>query len=239
MSVALSLGGWGAALLLLGAVLRLRRRLALVALASHELRGPATTLGLATASLRREPGGRRRALPFEEQLERMQAGLADLELARAGRRMAPRAVVVSLDRLLCGTVAGWRPAIAAQGRRLRVRSDVGTAAVRADRGRLAQALGNLLANAAEHGSGTIELRGRRSGDHVVVEVRDEGVAARAGSEPVVRGHGVVAGAGVGQGPRGHGLGIATAAVEEAGGRLSLRADAGGTVASVELPVAEA
>ena len=239
MSAALSLGGWACSLLLLGAVLRLRRRLGLVAWASHELRGPATALGLAVAGLRREPGGGRRALAFEAQLERMQAALADLELARAGRRMAPRAVVVSLDRLLCGTVAGWRPAIAARGRRLRVRSEVGTAAVRADRGRLAQALGNLLANAAEHGSGTIELRGRRSGDHVVVEVRDEGVAARAGSEPVVRGHGVVAGAGVGQGPRGHGLGIATAAVEEAGGRLSLRADAGGTVASVELPVAEA
>jgi len=238
VSTALCLGGWAASLLLLGAVARLRRRLALVARASHELRGPATTLALAVASLRREAGGMRRALPFEAQLERMQAGLADLELARAGRRIAPRAVLVSLDRLLCATAAGWRPAIAARGRPLRVRSEVGSAAVRADRGRLAQALGNLLANAAEHGSGAIELRARRSGDRAILEVRDEGAAAPAGAKPVPHGRGVAAAAAIGQGPRGHGLGIAAAAAEEAGGRLSLERRSGATVASLELPVAE-
>ena len=226
MSVALCFGGWAAALVLCGATLRLRRRLALVAGASHELRGPATAIALAAASLRREPGGLRRALAFETQLERMQAGLADLELARSGRRAAPRAVLVPLERLLRGTAAGWHPVIGAGGRGLRVRTEVGAAAVRADRGRLAQALGNLLANAVEHGSGTVELRARQSGDRVVLEVRDQG------ADPS---HG---GPGENQPDRGHGLRIATAVAEEAGGSLTLEHKQGATVAALELPVAE-
>ena len=226
MSLALCIGGWAVSLVLCGAVLQLRRRLDLVARASHELRGPATAIGLAAAALRREPGGLQRALPFETQLERMQAGLADLELARSGRRAQPRAVTVPLERLLHGIAAGWRPVIAANGRGVRVRSQLGTTAVRADRGRLAQALGNLLANAAEHGSGEVELRGRRSGDRVVLEVRDEG---RVG--PRRRG--------LGSGPgRGLGLGIATAAVEEAGGRLTVQRRRETTVAALELPAVE-
>ncbi len=224
MSLAVGVGGWAVSLLLWGSVLRFRRRLDLVAGASHELRGPATAIGLAAATLRREPGGLRWALAFESQLERMQAGLADLELARSGRRAQPRAVVVPLERLLSGTAAGWRPVTGAGGRGLRVRSELGSAAVRADRGRLYQALGNLVANAVEHGSGTIELRGRRSGDRVVLEVRDEGAAGhrggRAGKD------------------RGRGLGIATAAVEQAGGSLTVQHRQGATVAALELPVAE-
>ncbi|MBA3306938.1 MAG: hypothetical protein H0U25_13600, partial [Thermoleophilaceae bacterium] len=53
--------GWLMAAGLAAAVLRLRRRLELVAQAEHELRGPATALGLAAAAMRREPGGLRRA----------------------------------------------------------------------------------------------------------------------------------------------------------------------------------
>lgn len=226
MSLGLGVGGWAVSLLLCGVVFRLRRRLDLVARASHELRGPATAIGLAAASIRREPGGLRRALAFETQLERMSAGLADLELARSGRRAAPRAAVVSLERLVQRTGEGWRPVIGAGGRRLRVRSGIGSVAVRADRGRLAQALGNLLANAAEHGSGTVELRGRRSGDRVVLEVRDEG-ASPGPHRPAS-----------GAGGRGHGLEIATAAVEEAGGSLTLQCGPGATVAALDLPVAE-
>ena len=155
----------------------------------------------------------------------MNAGLADLELARSGRRSPPRRAVVPLERLLRAAAAGWRPLIGARGRRLRVRSELGTAAVRADRGRLAQALGNLLANAAEHGSGTVELRGRRDGERVVLEVLDDGGSGALAPPRERR-------------DRGHGLAIASAAVEEAGGRLTLRRGQGATVAALELPAAE-
>ena len=224
MTLAACAAGWTMSVVLAFAVLRLRRRLALVALAAHELRGPATALGLAVASLRRHPAGSRHAPAFEVQLERMRAGLADLDLARSGRRAPPRAAVMSTERVLRGIAAGWRPVLRAGGRSLRVRSELGTAAVRADRRRLAQALGNLLANALEHGSGTVELNGRRAGDRVVLEVRDEG----GGQGPRAPG----------QPDRGHGLGIAATAAEEAGGSLTLERRRGGTVAAIELPVAE-
>ena len=226
MSTALACVGWGAAALLALVVLRLRRRLELAAQACHELRGPAPAIGLAAAALRRAPGGLRRALPFETQLDRLGAGLEDLEAAREGRRACARPVPMSIDRLLRASAAGWRPAAQADGRALRIRSGSGRAVVRADRGRLCQALGNLLANALEHGSGTVELSGSQRGDRVILEVRDGGACNRSGT------------ARSGRDPaRGRGLGIAAAAVEEAGGKLTLVQEDGGTVAAVELPVA--
>lgn len=202
-----ALAGWAIAVLLMFACLRLRRRLELVSSAEHELRGPVTTMGLAVAALRREPGGLRRALAFETELARMRVGLEDLSAARTGRRAPSRPAVLPLERLLRGATAARRPA----GRPLRLRWDAGPVAVRADRGRLAQAFSNLLANAIEHGSGRVEVHGTRAGDRVRVEVRDEG-------------------------PRGRGLGIAARAVEEAGGALEVERAEDGTTVAVELPL---
>jgi two-component system sensor histidine kinase QseC len=202
-------------------VVRLRRRLELVAFAAHELRGPATAIGLAATALRREPGGLRRALAFEAEVERLRGGLADLDAARSGRRARAAPAVVPLDRLARATAAGWRPAAAAAGRRLRYDWQAGPAAVMADRGRLAQAFGNLVANALEHGSGTVEVRGRRCEGAVVVEVVDGGAPRSRGPGP----------------GRGRGLSIATRAVEEAGGTLSVRRAGAGTTAAVRLPLA--
>lgn len=199
--------GWTVALLLAVLCVRLRRRLDLVASAEHELRGPATAMGLTAASLRREPGGPRRALAFESELARMRLALDDLAAARRGRRAQPRAAALPLERLVRGATAGWRGA----GRPMRFRWDAGPAVVRADRGRLIQAFSNLVANAVEHGSGRVEVCGSRAGERVRVEVRDEG-------------------------PRGHGLGIAARAVEEAGGSLEVERAEHGTTVAVELPL---
>ncbi|MGI8945907.1 MAG: hypothetical protein ACR2GL_06690, partial [Thermoleophilaceae bacterium] len=84
MTIALCVSGWAVAALLVLAVNEMRGRLELVAAADHELRGPATAIGLAAAALRREPGGPRRALAFEAQLDRMRVALSDLEAARSG-----------------------------------------------------------------------------------------------------------------------------------------------------------
>jgi len=221
--------GWVAAAGLALALMRLRRRLELVAQATHELRGPAAALSFAVASLRREAGGVRRAIRFESELERLRAGLADLEAARDGRRAPARPRAVPLEQVLRGAAAGWRPSAAGDGRALSVRWDAGPAAhVRADRGRLAQAFGNLMANAVEHGSGPIEVRAVRKGKRAVrVEVTDGGAAVRAGRRRLPPPN------------RGRGLGIATRAVREAGGSLRLERDRGGaTTASVELPLVE-
>jgi signal transduction histidine kinase len=204
----ITIAGWLLAAALAVLVLRLRSRLELVATAEHELRGPVTAFGLAVAGLRREPGGLRRALTFECELERMRLGLADLSAARTGRRMPARPAVISLERLLRGATAGWRGA----GRPMRFRWDAGPVVVRADEGRLAQAFSNLLANAVEHGTGRVEVHASRAGDRVRVEVRDEG-------------------------PRGRGMGIVSRAVAEAGGVLELQHAENGTTAAVELPLA--
>ncbi len=222
---ALLLLGWPVAIALALAVRDLRRRLELVARAEHELRGPATALGLAAAAMRRESGGLRRALVVEAQLERMCAGLADLSGARSGSPVVAQPRTVALDGVLRRAADGWRPAAQSQGRRLRMRWDGAPASVRADPGRLAQAFGNLLANAVEHGSGPVELRGRTVGGRALVEVRDCGPAqARDGrKEPMASG-------------RGRGLAIASRAAEEAGGRVALEHGEHGTVAIVELPL---
>ncbi len=230
LGIGLAAAGWLMALGCAVVVLRLRRRLERVAQAEHELRGPATAIGLAAAAMRREPGGLRRALVFESQLDRMRAGLTDLEAARSGIRAQARPRTVALDRVLRGAVAGWRPAAQSQGRRLRMHWEGEPAAVRADPGRLAQAFGNLLANAMEHGSGAVELRGRTVDGCALIEVRDSG--PRQDSDGAVGRH-----RGGSQDPgRGRGLSIAARAAEDAGGRVALERGEQGTVAVVELPL---
>lgn len=216
---------WAICAALLLAVLRLRRRLELVAQAAHELRGPTAAFGFAVAALRREPHGVRRALPFESELERMRAGLADLDAARMGRRPPLRERTIPLEHALRTAAAGWRPPTGMEGREIAVRWDAGHAWVRADRGRLSQALGNVMANAVQHGSGPIEVTAVRKGPRTVrVEVRNATDVRRAR-----RGSGRA---------RGRGLVIASRAVHEIGGKLTVERRDGATTAAVELPVDE-
>ena len=228
MGTGVGIAGW----LLAGAagvaLLRLRQRSQLVAEAVHELRGPVAALSYAVAWLRREPGGPRRASRFEAELERMRAGLADLDAARAGARAPARRRTVALEPLVNGAAAGWSAAVTGADRGVTVRWEAGRARVRADRGRLSQAFGNLLANAAEHGSGPIEIHAVRKGSRAVrVEVRDSGPAVGRGRRSKGR-----------RGDRGHGLGIVERAVRDAGGSFELDCGRMSTVATVELPLAE-
>lgn len=223
MSVVVPASGWVAAACVALWALRMAARLRLVGDAAHELRGAAATLALASASMRREQGGLRRARAFESELDRMRVGLDDLDAARTGTRTPVSGSLLPLERALRTAAAGWRPVAGGQGRRVSLRWEAGTATVRADRRRLAQVLGNLLANAVEHGSGAIRLRGRRSGSKIVIEVLDEGPR----SVPVAS-----------HPDRGRGLDIAARAAEEAGGRLTVTRTPEGTRAAVELPVAE-
>lgn len=221
-----AMAGWSVAAALALVVLQLRRRLDLVAQAAHELRGPVAAFSYAVARLRREPGGVRRALCFEAELERMRVGLADLDAARRGRRAPARTRAVALERVVDSAAAGWLPAMTGAGRGVTVHWDAGDARVHGDRRRLAQALGNLLANAAEHGSGPIEVHAVRKGSRTVrVEVHDGGPAVRPGRHRSRRPD------------RGRGLGIAARAIREAGGTLELKSGRLGTVAAVELPLA--
>ena len=113
------------------------------------------------------------ALPPEAQrldteLARVRLGLADLAAARSGRRAPARVAQIE--------IAG----VAAQG----------------DPDRVAQALGNLVANAHEHGQAPVVITAEKRGGAVEIEVSDGGA-----------------------GLHGQGLKIAAAAARDSGGDL--------------------
>ena len=220
MSTVAAVTGWCIAAVLL---LELRRRASLVADAAHELRGPLTALSLGIEALRRQPAARRRAEALATELCRMQVAADDAAAAGRGRRVDARPLPLALGPLVERSAAAWLPAAERRGGRVAFDWPSGGGAVDADPRRMAQAFGNLLANAVEHGGGEIVVRGRRSRGGIRVEVEDRGTAVR----PLRRRFA----------PRGRGLTIAARALEQAGGRLSSfdRPD-GGHVAVAELPV---
>jgi two-component sensor histidine kinase len=179
-AIAFGAAGWAIAVWLL---VRVRRRVALVADAEHELRGAAAAIGLAAERMAREGSTAAFAWLVRLQVDRMAAGLADLAAARGARG-------------------------AAQPRR------------ELDAGRLAQVLGNLVANAMEHGVGPVDVRTSRGGGKVRLEIRNRErppqLAERLGG-------------------RGRGLGIAGRAARELGGALRVESSDGETRAVLELP----
>jgi signal transduction histidine kinase len=182
-------------------IIRDKRRMLLVARAEHELRGPLTVIALGAGADPR----------IQAEIERARTALGDLAAARGGGYVAGRRELVRLDRLVWRAVAGWDLAARrAGGRGIELDWRAGPVEVRADRGRLAQAFGNVLSNAVEHGGGSIRVVARRHGRGVRIEIRDSG--------------------------RGHGMGIATRAIRDAGGSVSAARAESGTAVTVELPV---
>jgi two-component system osmolarity sensor histidine kinase EnvZ len=170
-----------------------------LARAEHELRGAATALALICEALRRDPVARHHGAALDAQLDRLRAGLADLEAARRGRQSAPAPEEVELSSLTRAALRPWNDAA--------LEWEGGPVTARLDRRRFAQALGNVLANAAEHGSGPISVTGRAHDGGVRVQVRN----------------------------RGRGLLIAKRAAEELGGRLSFEIVGDSAVATLDLP----
>ncbi len=191
----------------------------LVARAEHELRGAATALALACEALRRDPAAGGHAAAIDAQLDRLRAGLEDLDAARrarpvdaapgpklangaaaAGSAGAPAAEPVELAALARAAAEPWGTSFEWEG---------GPAPANIDRRRFAKALGNVLANAAEHGAGDIRVTGRAHNGGVRLQVRN----------------------------RGRGLAIASEAAEELGGSLRFEIVEDTAVATLDLPAA--
>jgi two-component system, OmpR family, sensor histidine kinase MtrB len=168
--------------------------------AEHELRGAATALALACEALRRDPAADRHAAVIDAQLDRLRAGLEDLERARSlgGDHGSSRAERVELAALTRAAAKPWGTSFEWEG---------GPAPATIDRRRFAKALGNVLANAAEHGMGDVRVTGRAHNAGVRLQVRN----------------------------RGRGLSIATEAAEELGGSLSFEIVDNTAVATLDLP----
>src|SRR5204863_4912778 len=109
------------------------------------------------------------------ELELRRAALALDELAGPGRRVRPgEPEPVDVGDLLAAAAAGWGALAGAHGARLDVDAGSDALVVQGDRVRLAQACGNLVANAIEHGGGHVRVRARALGPAVRVEVTDGG-----------------------------------------------------------------
>jgi signal transduction histidine kinase len=233
--IAVSVGGWlaasGAGLAAGGVWRALAGRMESVARACHELRGPLTAarLGLQLGARTGELSpARLRAIDLE--LGRAALALEDLDIARTRGVHPWRAPEpVDLEQLLSDSAEASRAAAAARGVELQAGWSGGPARVWGDRLRLAQATGNLIANAIEHGRGPVEVRGRADRGRARIEVIDTGPGLPAPvAELARRPH-------RGRGARGRGLAIATAIATAHGGRIAAAPCRRGARLVLELP----
>jgi signal transduction histidine kinase len=143
-----------------------------IADASHELRSPLATLraGLELVTPTAENAAVVTTLMEEaERLERLVAGL--LILARADDQgLVQHTHDVDLDDL----VEAERLRLSAADPRLLVAAEVQPVRIRGDAHQLAQALRNLVDNAARHATTTVTLRVRSEPERAIVEVIDDG-----------------------------------------------------------------
>lgn len=235
MLTVIGLTGWvcsvAASLAALVARHVLRRRTELVARSAHELRGALTAVRLGLHGWETPPA-RSRALRLE--LGRAARALDDLS-AGAGFGFGPVGLAleaVDAGQLLADSAEAWRPAASQHGRALRLTWTGPPATVLGDRYRLAQATDNLIANAIEHGEGTVEVCGRLEGATVRIHVTDGGPGLAAPVNEVVR-----LARKRGCRGRGRGLAIASGIAHEHRGRLAAAPSERGARLVLELPAA--
>ena len=147
-------------------------------------------------------------------------GLAAERAARTGATIAFASLVrLQRDRM----TAALEDLAAARARPLAARA-VSLGSADMDAGRLAQVLGNLIENAAEHGAGPVDVRTSRPAGGVRIEIRNRNRPRELEDASTARAEG-----------RGRGLAIAERAARELGGRLRVESREGETSAELQLP----
>jgi signal transduction histidine kinase len=205
-----------------------RRRSALNE-ALHELRRPLQAVALASGSPLAVPGG-------DDPIE-----LAATALERLDREInggAPAAPWGQVDgHLLARAAVGrWQARARLADGSLELRWNAGRATVRGDAGALAQALDNLIVNAIEHGGPTIVVAARQRQGRLRIAVVDSGRAWRPRSRR--NNPAEVLARLSGRHSHGHGLAVVRRVASAHGGRFALRRSAQGTLAVIELPLAD-
>jgi signal transduction histidine kinase len=109
--------GWAAMLLLCALHMRVRRRLVLVARASHELRGPLCAARLGLDTLAGEPA---RVAAIDLELRRAARALDDLAAAPSGTRVPARRELVDLRALIAAHAPAWQALARAHTAELRL-----------------------------------------------------------------------------------------------------------------------
>ncbi len=146
-----------------------------VARVEHELRGPLAAIRFAVdLGLRQDGLGGRRLRAIGAEMHRAELALGDLARARHGDAPTIAVTDVDLCEVATDSVEAWRSAAGARGVNLELCCDAGCALVLGDPTRLAQATGNLIANAIEHGGPWVRVRAANGEAGVKLEVTDDG-----------------------------------------------------------------
>ena len=220
VSTAASVAGWVTAGLAAALVMSVRRahghRMEAVARACHELRGPLTAarLGLTAPGGRDEAPSPRRLRAIDTELSRAALALDDLAGAAGGGPRLWQLDVVDVRTLVAECAEAWQASAAAAGSVVAVGWSGEEAAVWGDRLRLAQAIGNLIANAIEHGQGPVDVAGAVRDGSVRIVVSDDGPGLPAPVAALIRRPRR------GRGARGRGLAIAAEVAQAHGGSLA-------------------
>jgi CheY-like chemotaxis protein len=215
----------------------------------HELRNPLTPIVSSLYLMQlRGPGvleSERGVIERQTRhLVRLVDDLLDVSRSAHGRLHLERAPI-ELAVVTADAIEATGPLLEERNQKLAVAVPAAGLVVEADRGRLAQVVTNLLANAARYTppGGQISLSARAEGDHVTLEVEDNGAGIEAELlphifDPFIQGQ---QGLDRKQGGLGLGLTIARKLVEGHDGTLEPRSEGPGrgTTMTVRLPSAPA
>ncbi|HEX6585145.1 MAG TPA: hypothetical protein VF052_00165 [Solirubrobacterales bacterium] len=198
--------------------------------ALHELRRPLQALVLLEDPPAR-PASQPSAAGRRGLLELITTALDDLDRAVNGGEGSTGSRRFSCREHVFACLERWRHAAAPAGG-FRLYWDAGPAPVEGDPVRFAQAFDNLIANALEHGGPPLVVTGARVASRVRITVAN-------GSGETGGGDGARGSGGKWADPRrGHGTDVVTEVASAHRGRFALCHTGGGSVAALELPLAE-
>jgi signal transduction histidine kinase len=219
-----------------------RARDDVLAVVSHDLRGPLHTINLACDGLRHEVSSEasRRVLgAIERAVHRAERLITDLLEASAIENGALTLARSAVDAgaIVRQAAAEYELAVKETGGQLTAKLPDGSTVVSADRDRVLQVLGNLIGNALKHARGApIEISLERTHRDAVIAVRDNGPGITPSELPHVFDrywHGRTK-----KGGAGLGLAIAKGIVDAHGGQLMVASKQGaGAEFSFTLPLA--
>ncbi|MDQ3365101.1 MAG: ATP-binding protein [Myxococcota bacterium] len=218
-----------------------RARDDVLAVVSHDLRGPLHAISLACEALREEvTGGPARYLGAIERAstraERLISDLLEASAIENGALQLARGTVDAAS-IVRQAAADHELLVKESGGQITAVLPEEQTLVAADRDRVLQVLGNLIGNALKHARGTpIDIELSRNGKHAIFAVRDKGPGITDAELPHVFDrywHGRTK-----KGGAGLGLAIAKGIVDAHGGRIDVVSKQGeGTEFSFTLPLA--
>ena len=193
----------------------LRRQRSFATHASHQLRTPLTGLELVLESAIGSGEATARAA-IEEALavaRRLETTVDDvLHFSRQPTGRDGPLEASSAGESVGGVEQRWRGQLARLGRRLEVGTVDPDHAIAIGPSSMRQVLDVLVGNAVRHGSGTVRVDVRELGEHLAIDVTDQGRVDAAAVRATLTGTGTRAGAGLG-------LPLAAAMLDAEGGRL--------------------